>query len=440
MSKKLGNKSQILKVLIVSVHSSKNAGDFALLAQTIYFLRKALGNIEISVVANWPEEPEWARLDVEIIASPWWILRIWDKSIKPRFQVFSFMKSFFFLFLYKLKICWKFKKIVPKEWITLYEKISSSDLMVAVSGNQIFSSGKFGWPLPVVSLPIFLGKVFRKTIVVFPQSIGPLKTKFEKMLVRYLYSNLEKVYIRDTKSMELVKKLGLTGSKPSFMFDPAFTFPPISKTQAIKILTTLGFDTTRKNIGITVISNMPSYLADEVITLYYQSLAETITKLVEDNDAHIYMFSQVRGPTDDEDDRKGIARVLNLIPENCRTRGVTQIEDLLSPEELKACYGQMDLFIASRLHSGIFSMSMGVPTLFIGYLHKTLGMLISLGMEKYYLDINYLSTSSILNYFYDMWGNRSEIIKEIDMTMVMVVDTLNTFPYELTEVFLESKN
>lgn len=270
----------IKKIIIVSVHSSKNAGDYALLSQTIHYLKVTFPKATFAIVANWPLEQEWSSLNVEVIASPWWLLRIWDKKLKPRRQVLAFLFSFLFLGIYLTKLNWLINLLIPKDWLSLYEGIRTADMVVGVSGNQLFSSGKFGWPIPVIGLPICLGKLFKKKVIIFPQSIGPFSTKFEKILVGYLYEGLTKVFIRDHKSLELTRELHILKSKPSFMFDPAFTLPAASEERAKAILEPFGYKAEGIHVGLTVIAAMPSYLNKQVIHQYYYSIAEVIKRLI----------------------------------------------------------------------------------------------------------------------------------------------------------------
>ena len=79
------------------------------------------------------------------------------------------------------------------------------------------------------------------------------------------------------------------------------------------------------------------------------------------------------------------------------------------PELLRAAYGQMDLFIATRLHSGIFAIQMGVPTLFIGYLHKTRGLMEMLGMEEWMLEIGDVTEEVLWHKLEALWLCRDAV-------------------------------
>lgn len=420
--------NKIRDILIVNVHSSQNAGDHALLLQTISYLEEAFGEASFSIMANWPTDIALNNLDHEIIGSPWWVIGAWNKAKKPRFQALTLISGIFWLLFYRLDFLRLMTRIIPKKWLRIYNSYINSDLVVAVSGNQLFSSGRYGWLLFVVGLPFLLARFFKKETIVFPQSIGPLKSENDKKFVQYLYNNVRKVFVRDLVSLELVKILDIRKSNPTFMHDVAFTFESASFSEAVNILKSYRYTKANKNLGITIISSMPSYLSSDIMQNYYNSVAESLDVFVNQQSFQVYLFSQVYGPTEDENDFNGIEQVMNRLTQPTVNK-IQVIEKELPPDLLKACYGLMDIFIASRLHSGIFSLGMEVPTLFIGYLHKTAGILKSLDMEEYLIDLRNVTSLAISSKLLKMWEGRHNIKENIKIELGTVNRELAEFPY-----------
>ena len=326
--------------------------------------------------------------------------------------------------------------MIPKKWEKIFTNYKKSDLIVAVSGNQLFSSGKYAWPLPAVGFPIWLASQFNKKTIVFPQSIGPLNTMIERKIVKHLYANyIKKLYVRDMESHRLIEILKIKKSKPSFMHDVAFTLPPQNTSTALKILEFNGFVADHNNIGITILSKMPSYLSQNLMSNYYKSMSDAIVHFSKKLNFHIYLFCQVYGPTPDENDFMGIERVIDYIGDQMNNR-IHYINRKLQPSELKACYGMMDLFVASRLHSGIFSLAMFVPTLFIGYLHKTIGVLEAIHLDNYHIDLKDVNKDNLLKKTIDMWDHRFTLSKTIQNEIAKVEEQLFEFPREIREVVL----
>ena len=428
-----------MNILITSVHSSKNAGDYALLIQTIHYLNKAFGDVHISILANWPNEIAFQEISDNIVGSPWWVIKAWDKKKKPRNQIASLSLGIFFLLLSKIGFLKIFPHIIPIKWRKIFLLYMNSDLVVAVSGNQLFSSGRYGWPLPAIGLPIYLASIFKKRMIVFPQSIGPLNSLLEKRFVKFLYNNVNKLYIRDLESLSLVRDLHINKSDPRFMHDIAFTYPPTKTSISKRTLNSMRFNSLHNNIGMTIISNMPSYLSQSAMNNYYESIAKSIDFLILKKNFDVFLFCQVYGPTHDENDFFGIERILQLLPKPLNQK-LHYSSQQLHPSELKSCYGEMDLFLASRLHSGIFSLSMRVPTLFISYLYKTIGVLEAINLENYYIKLEEVTSKNIINRILYMWDNKLELKKIINQEISLVESDLENFPSSIKNAVLDYEN
>jgi colanic acid/amylovoran biosynthesis protein len=89
------------------------------------------------------------------------------------------------------------------------------------------------------------------------------------------------------------------------------------------------------------------------------------------------------------------------------------IEENLTPAQLKAAYGEMDIFLATRLHSGIFAVGMFVPTMFLAYIHKTNGLAEILGLEAWVVDIRTVTTQVLCLRLEDLWRQRAAVRQHI---------------------------
>jgi colanic acid/amylovoran biosynthesis protein len=87
------------------------------------------------------------------------------------------------------------------------------------------------------------------------------------------------------------------------------------------------------------------------------------------------------------------------------------IEKPLLPNILKAAYGLMDIFIATRMHSAIFAISMKVPTLLIGYLHKVMGLAQMLSLEEWAIDLRSVTENVLWERLEALWLNK-DILRE----------------------------
>ena len=398
-----------MKVLIINVHSSKNAGDRAILEASLKHIRTEFGESDISICTNWPQE-DWAFTTAKIVPSIWWL--VGNTQCKPIWrQLINSLRWYLFGLLAGADI------LVPKSWRSTLQAYRDADVVIAIGGNQFYSTGKWGWPFPLTVLGTWMANRFRKPLYVLPQSIGPLRRGWERALLRRIYGRARLVYLRDQISLDLANEIGFPKQIIRDAPDSAFDFSFESTAVAQTILMKYGYQDGQKTIGMTVIGWMGRSLDKIQVENYYSVCAAVCSRLIEEKGVDIYMFNQVTGPTEIENDANGAQEVLQRMKS---LQGMHLVNEVLPPDILKSCYGKMDLMIASRLHSGIFSLGMHVPTVFMGYLSKTRGILRVLGLEEWGLDIQDMTDSSFFHLVNNAWEQRIAYRKQLEALMPVV--------------------
>ena len=93
-------------------------------------------------------------------------------------------------------------------------------------------------------------------------------------------------------------------------------------------------------------------------------MCTAISYLVEKHNAKITIFPQVSMKTDTD---ARVARDIIAAQPDRIVKNIVILGGNYSPSELKRMYGEMDLFIGTRLHSTIFAIGMGVPSIGLVY-------------------------------------------------------------------------
>ena len=387
------------KILLVNFHSTMNAGDLGLLVSAREFLMCTFPSCEITVSANWPDEPAYRDNDFNVVPSPWSLSGLNTKASILQ-QLWKFIVAGIKLYHTDPKLFF-----VDPDINHLRSAYREADIIASVPGNQFYSSGRFGWPFPVSILGVLLAKHYKKPLVVLPQSIGPLKRWWERALLRKTYGNARRIFLRDENSLDLAKQLGLPNENVSYSPDLALGLQSGDPSIALEVLCQAGVGLARPKLGVTLISKMNRSFDSQAMQNYYEVLETSLGKFAHDNCIQLIFFNQVTGPTPVEDDSIPTARMV----ERLQRSGIDAIHfnQCLPPGLLKACYGQMDIFLATRLHSGIFAIGSTVPTLFIGYLTKTQGLVRSLKIEDDFIDLSDLSEACVLVKLDDLWENRA---------------------------------
>ena len=412
-----------MKILLVNFHSKANAGDAALLDVSILLFKQAFDAPQIGVAANWlfsPEDPA-----VAVIGSPYYLCGVGAKR-KAWAQLWSALYGALLGWLVAHRLLSASHPAIPAGWSQLFCAYRDADWVAAVPGNQFVSTGRFSWPFPLTALSIELAHWFHKPVYILPQSIGPLKRSWERVVLRSLYRRARLILLRDHQSMQFARQLHLPPDKVQYMADPAFGLAPEARAAAVQALQAYGFVEGEPSLGITVISRMGHSLNQDEISSYYTNLAAALSDFIQQHHVHLFFFSQVVGPTAIEDDRQAN----HLIQEKLRAASsqVSLVDQPLPPAMLKACYGLMDLFVASRLHSGIFSMAMGTPTVFIGYFHKTRGMLEALGLERWVIDLKDQNEARIRRKLEEAWTERAPLSTTLKGMMPGVIAMTQQIP------------
>lgn len=390
-----------LNILIYNVHSTLNAGDRALLECTVRQIRDNFSNPHLIILSNWPEEPVLQEIDAEIVPSPWIC-----SGVTQQWSIWKQIAAAGWGWLAAQLEARFGLRLAAGNWRKLFDAYKKADLVICVAGNQYFSTGRFGWPFPVTALSSALGHIYGKPGYTMPQSIGPLKRGWERRMLRDVYSLKRMIQLRDAISEHLASEIRLPMEKIVSLPDIAFDFPPAPSEEALAILQRYGYTPGSHAVGATIIGDPGRSQPPGSMKEYYRVMAEILRRLVKQYQLSVYLFIQVAGPTSQENDRLGINQVMAHLGED--SRHLCVVDELLTPAQLKACYGYMDLFLPTRMHSGIFAMSMGVPCIFVGYLTKTRGVLQALGLDEWMVQVGSVDTEEMWKKVETAWLERKE--------------------------------
>ncbi len=139
--------------------------------------------------------------------------------------------------------------------------------------------------------------------------------------------------------------------------------------------------------GITVRQwNFPnSSNPKEMMENYIDSLTEFMDYQIENHNSFVFAPQVIVGYANDTDVAKKIRKKLK------HPEGFLIIEDDLSPVEIKTLISNFDYFIGTRMHSNIFATSMGIPTIAIAYEKKTNGIMHTVDLDNYVIEMDQIN-------------------------------------------------
>ena len=219
--------------------------------------------------------------------------------------------------------------------------------------------------------------------------------------------------VRESISLALLEDMGVNEPKIKLIPDLAFAFHSSSTLEAQDWLRShkVGFEKDQPLLGITAILLPNQQYTSETQIRYEAAIADAIEHFYDQYNGRTILFTQVGGSKYVSDDRIPTARIASLAKERnipSEFIGLAQ-----SPDILKGAYGLMSMFLGTRLHSNLFAISEGVPTLALAYFHKTHGVMQMIGLGEWVLNAKDVDSGNLIQHVDALWKKREVVTQQI---------------------------
>lgn len=408
-----------MKILIINLHSSHNAGDHVLLQVALQQLYAHFPGCTITLAMNDPQSysgrPDTGAESVVDSFFAWFKgnpvagnAARWRRRLGV---VWALGTSTLVAALHRL-LQIRVESLVPAERRATVRAYLDADLVISCAGNFLYSRGH-GAGLPLLG-PVFTiayAWLVGKPVAMLPQSVGPLWRRWERGLVRWLLGRVRTVLVRDLASVELLERMGVSADQYRLTPDLAFLYTVPNHEAGRELLCRYGIDPDHQRplLGVTLINWGAQHPIFKEQVRYEAAVAAAIRHFITAYDGRAVLFAQVCGPTAADDDRIPARRVRAALDDPQFAGRITVIDEEVSAATLKAAYGCMDLFLGSRLHSNIFTLTEGVPVLAIAYQDKTFGVLRMLGLDEWVVDIRAVEAGQLVDLLRRLWAVRAEV-------------------------------
>jgi colanic acid/amylovoran biosynthesis protein len=412
-----------MKYSITHCYTDKNKGDAAIIIATVQLIKSIDNNAEINMFSTYGIKDKRFVEDHKIIKNYASTLYpgcfhdpeiLWGNSDKSRIISFFliFLKSTFLLITKKnilLKIFYK------KEEIKAINSFLDSDIIISKGGSYLTTQNtSIRQTLSFIRMlyPFIVAKRYNKKMYIFSQSLGPVKGRFNQWLFKKVLKNVNKIYLRESLCLEKYKSVKFLCKYVycKVIPDTAFYLKSDSSDSS-----SLPINISKYNVGYTLVDHAFKYILSDIerdikINKYKNSIIDSMKFLIDNYNADIHIFPQVlvdnsfKGHNDIKISKEIKESFIGTKYEN----KVNFYNENLSPLELRNAYSKMKIFIGTRLHSVIFSLSVGVPSINISY-HgtKSQGILNNIKyFEKFVLDIDTISADYIIKKIKELIKNR----------------------------------
>ena len=163
--------------------------------------------------------------------------------------------------------------------------------------------------------------------------------------------------------------------------------------------------------------------------MYEDAVLSLLLKLQQVYAAHIFIFVQCYGPSEDHDDRRVARRLYESLRQ--QSDAVTLMDGFENAQQIKTAYKAMDMLIGSRMHTAIFALSDLLPVLLIGYQPKARGVMESFGVSHYCCEIETVTGDRLYDLARELVENRQALSEQIAERFAVTMNQLRTWPIYL---------
>lgn len=272
-------------------------------------------------------------------------------------------------------------------WI---EVVAAADLVGDVRGGDSFSDIYGLKRFCLAFLPALSVILIKGSIVHFPQTYGPFRTRTARCLARLLLRCSSMVIARDRESQRIAQDM--VGSHLEVRLSPDVAFSLHSELPAELWIEPPFMGTmSGRTVGLNVNGLMfnGGYNRDNMFGLnldYRAFLPALISGLLTDPLVDLMLVPHTFAESGDpESDNEACQKVREMLPAELQSRVRVVVGDY-DAHQLKGLIRQCDFFIGSRMHSCIAALAQGVPCVGVAYSMKFAGVFESVGMEDWVVD------------------------------------------------------
>ena len=366
------------QIVISHVYSRDNKGDAVLTSVLIADLKRKYPDAHISILALQPGRGKFEGCK----EYPSFMSFVLTNSLHPLTKLTRMLYMIPVTLLWAAGLAYAGRQFwLPNQLQITAQLYAQADLVVPVGGGHIRSQkGTMGlFNVLLLLHPLWFGVILKKPTILYSQSIGPFRNRFENQLAALTLKRMTLILLREDTSMELLKNIGVRNNIMRSI-DSGFLHVSNKKVNLRKLYNIASDELI---IGVTV----RAWLDKIGQAAYEKAVAKTLDTILDTVHARVIFIPQVTAGKGD-DDRTISRRVFKLMK---RQDTAIVIENEPDHHEIKALYDNLDILLGTRFHSVIFSLTSHVPVMAIEYEHKTSGIMHDLELDQWVMKIEAVS-------------------------------------------------
>jgi colanic acid/amylovoran biosynthesis protein len=305
----------------------------------------------------------------------------------------------------------------------LYAEVRNCDFVLDISAGDSFADiyGARRYLFNVGAKLITI--LARRPLINSPQTIGPFKLGWARMIATWLMKMSASVVTRDGMSTAYAQSLGVKNIVEAT--DVAMRLPYTKSDAANGKKAKVGF-----NVSGWLFANLNQ--ADKMVIPKsdYAELCRALTKYFVDRpDCELHLVSHVIGGY--QDDYPACEKLAKEFP------GAVLVPRFMDPSSAKSYISGMDYFFGARMHACIAAFSSGVPVVPIAYSRKFAGLFSSLGYDAT-VDCITMTSNEIIAKVTDGFEKRAILKQQVEKSFANAGERLAKYEAVLRKELLKA--
>jgi len=288
-----------------------------------------------------------------------------------------------------------------------YRILKNVDWLIVSGGGQLddYWGGSWGHPYALFKWGT-LARLTRTRFMILGVGTGSLKNVVSKTLIWQALNLAEFRSFRDSGSKDMVRFARVTRSDP---VGPDLAFGLNVDQYRRPIAARKG----SLRVGVSPIAYLHPKIWPEKNATEYAKYVQKMATFVKEL---IKLGHQVVFFTSEGADEIPVTGILELLDSESGLGAATTRQEVKSVESLLKLLSELDLVVASRLHSVLLSCLMECPTLALGYERKVLALMQDLTLADYMCDISLVDNPELIASFRRLLSQQEQVRQSLQRT------------------------
>jgi colanic acid/amylovoran biosynthesis protein len=303
-------------------------------------------------------------------------------------------------------------RLLPSRTAAVVRESLESDLIVGVPGGYLMAPAAkddyWLYHVALLGVPLLL----KRPVGLYSCSLGPF-VGLHRPFAKWLLNRVDLIVLREGQSAKHLEGLLRDGSRVARAPDAAFAFEHGADPADLPADILARLDgRPRPWVGFSVRHyHFPGRADPEALFERYLAEVSRCAAFVHDRGGTaVFVPQSIDAAGRDVE----VARLVQA--RLAGSASAVLVDADLSPQQLQALYGRLDVMVGTRMHANILALSRRVPTIAVAYEHKTVGIMETVGLERWVLDMGEVE-GRLLPLLGEMLSERASVAAHLEQVI-----------------------